>query len=53
MIKKIMLVAVGGAVAAVLFGRNAIGYVRTSMAWVRESAQNAVRSSSRSTTPGT
>ena len=43
MIKKIMLAAVGGVlVAAVLFGRNAVGYLRTSVAWVRESAQSAV-----------
>jgi DNA repair exonuclease SbcCD ATPase subunit len=43
MIKKVILVA-GGAflVAAFLFGRNAIGYFRTSLTMVRESAQNAV-----------
>jgi chromosome segregation ATPase len=43
MIKKVIFLA-GGAflLAAVLFGRNAIGYVRTSLAWARESAQNSV-----------
>jgi chromosome segregation ATPase len=43
MIKKVILVGAGAfLVAALLFGRNAIGYFRTSLSWVRESANNAV-----------
>ena len=43
MIKKVILVAMGAfLVAVILFGRNAVGYLRTSVGWVRESAQNAV-----------
>ncbi|MGD0898353.1 MAG: hypothetical protein ABR915_10995 [Thermoguttaceae bacterium] len=43
MIKKVIVIAMGVLLAATfLFGRNAIGYLRTSVSWVRESAQNAV-----------
>ena len=54
MVKKVLLIG-GGVVlvSLVLFGRDAISYVRTSAGYVTDSVTRACRSSSRSSAPAT
>jgi len=52
MIKKVSLSASGSAFIGMFVGRDAISYVRHSFGYLKQSAQEAVPSSSKSNVPG-